>query len=70
MSNTASLILWGLPTLITIAIWVHTNSKPIPPNRGDYDFSGPFVVFARLIFCIVTTLLIWLVTFAVAYSTA
>ncbi len=67
---TASLLLWGIPMLVTIAVWVHVNAKPIPPSRGDYDFSGPFVFFARMIFCVVATLLIWLVTFVVAYITA
>lgn len=68
---TASLLLWGIPMIITIAVWVLVNARPVRScDPGGFDFGGAFTVFARFVFCIVCTLLIWLVTFAVAYLTA
>ena len=68
MTNTATFVLWGTPTIITVLIWVIVNSRPLPPPKGGmFDFGAAFTAFLRVVSCLVATLAIWLTTFVVAY---
>lgn len=62
---TVTLAFWMIPVALTLAIWVAAILWPVPARRGDYDFTGPLVVLAHFVACVVATLVIWLVYFAV-----
>lgn len=55
--------LWSLPLLLTIGLWAWGILAPIAPARGDYDFGPAFTGMARLVTCVVGTLVFWLVYF-------
>lgn len=52
---------WALPLATTILLWTALILWPLPPRRGDYDFSTAFDAALRFLAGMLATLAIWLV---------
>ncbi len=61
---TINLPAWSIPLACTVIVWAWGILAPEQPSRGDYDFGPALHAIARVVLCVVGTLLFWLVYFA------
>ncbi len=50
--------------IITLALWIGVYLWPVSRSGGDYNFGAAFDGMVHAIVCVIGTLLIWLVYFA------
>lgn len=56
---------WAIPVFAMGVIWGWAFLMPMPPGRGDFDFTQALSIFFRLAVCVVATLIVWLIYFMI-----